>query len=79
MGYPGRMSAVDYSALYRVFRETGVVDRESFTLPSTSPDYCGDAGRISAGDFAHELLRVLGRCAQQEGVPCSTCKARSCR
>ena len=72
--YPGSMSALDYSALYQVFRETGVVDRESFTLRTYNPDNGNPAGRMHATDFAHEILKALGRREPQDSAACPACE-----
>ncbi|WP_405021264.1 hypothetical protein OHV05_34530 [Kitasatospora sp. NBC_00070] len=47
------------SALFDVFRRTGIVDRESFTLNTYDADTGKVTGHISAEDLADQILRAL--------------------
>lgn len=66
------MSTKDYSLLYALFRDTRVVHRESFTIATFDPATYKQEGVISAHDFAHEILRALDRCQEDEGA-CHVC------
>ncbi len=64
-----------YSALYALFRESQVVDRESFTIAIVDPQGGWTNGAIHAEDFVHQILRTLGLCGKQEG----TCHREPCQ
>ncbi|WP_345673454.1 hypothetical protein [Yinghuangia aomiensis] len=66
------MTDREYSALFGVFRETGVLNREGFYLPTYDPESGKPVGGIDAHEFAHRLLAALGRCGAQEGT-CTRC------
>lgn len=51
----------DYSTLFAVFRDTGVINREGFYLPTYHPETGECTGHIGAQAFAREILNALGR------------------
>ncbi|MFJ2406638.1 hypothetical protein ACIOUE_35665 [Streptomyces xanthochromogenes] len=70
------MTSSDYSTVYAVLRATHVVDRESFTMATFDPRNGRPTGGVSAHDFAHDLLRALGRCRDADGL-CDSCSGET--
>lgn len=60
------------SLIFGVLRRTGVVRRESFTLPTFDPQTERVTGHISAKDLATELIDALGLCRHSE-TRCGEC------
>jgi hypothetical protein len=54
------------SAIFKVLRETAVVDRESFTLATFDSQTGSPTGGMGAHEFAAALIAGLGLCSHPE-------------
>lgn len=61
------------SLIFHVLRQTRVVERESFTLATFDPETGSINGRISAAEFAAELIETLGLCSHAL-TDCAECE-----
>lgn len=61
------------SLIFQVLRQTRVVDREAFTLATFDPETGSITGRISADEFADELIETLGLC-RHALTDCTECE-----
>ncbi|GLW58142.1 hypothetical protein [Kitasatospora phosalacinea] len=71
---PQRPSEPPYSALYALFRDSQVVNRESFTIATVDPETGARTGSVRGEEFAHQILEMLDLCGVQDG----TCPREPC-
>jgi hypothetical protein len=67
------MTTTAESLIFQVLRQTRVVERESFTLATFDPGTGSINGRLSAAEFAAELIETLGLC-RHALTACTECE-----